>query len=156
MTTVGGVHANTWGEAGDVLPAMSTVKNTWSLLTKNEKLSALFQFDQVKLRYEYAIRREYAPKPSWWKKKKIKMDIERLFEDIDEEIYFEEQLQKKVAGAEKEKLAARSRAQKSQEDLEEVLSGYDKFTVEEEKKISEMTKKAIQKMVAEEKEKGII
>ncbi|MFH1125780.1 MAG: hypothetical protein V1703_01525 [Candidatus Altiarchaeota archaeon] len=130
--------------------------NRWALLRKGDKLSALFQYDQMKLRYQYAITREYLPKPSWWKKKKIKKDIEMLFEDVDQEIYFQGQLSKEVKGEQAARTRVLSRAQREREDMEEVLTGYDKFTVEEEQKITEMTKKAIQRLTAEEKEKGII
>lgn len=140
----------------EVLPGRVSVSNTWALLRKGDKLSALFQYDQVKLRYQYAIRREYLPRPSWWKRKKIKVDIERLFEDVDEEIYFEEQLVKTVKSAESRRVKHLARIQREREDLEEVLTGYDKFTVEEEKQITEMTKQAIQKMLVAEKEVGII
>ena len=139
-----------------VVPGTVSVRNRWALLRKGDKLTAIFQYDQLKLRYQYAIRREYLPKESWWKKKQIKEDIERLFEDVDEEIYFEEQLQKQVKGEEKMRAKISARAQKSQEDLEEVLAGYDKFTVEEEKKIKEMTEKAVKEMLAQEKAEGQI
>jgi hypothetical protein len=126
------------------------------LLRREDKLTALFWYDQLKLRFQYAIRREYLPTPSWWKKKKIKRDIERLFEDVDEEIYFEEKLVKEVKGHETQRKKIAARVQKEKEDLEEVLIGYDKFTVEEEKKITEMTKKAIAAMERRERETGQI
>ncbi|MBM3308944.1 MAG: hypothetical protein FJY77_01700 [Candidatus Altiarchaeales archaeon] len=143
-------------ETTGIMPGRVSVRNTWALLRKEDKLTALFWYDQMKLRFQYAIRREYLPTPSWWKKKKIKRDIERLFEDVDEEIYFEEKLVKEVKGHETQRKKIAARVQKEKEDLEEVLTGYDKFTTEEEKKIAEMTKKAIAAMERKEKEAGQI
>jgi hypothetical protein len=140
----------------DELPQHHSTVRTWNLLRKGDKLSALFWYDQLKLRYQYAITRDFRPEPSWWRKKRIKAAIERLFEDVDEEIYFEEAFNKQVKGVEAEKKRELARSQKSGEDLEEVLSGYDKFTVEEEKKIHEMTQAAIRRLLTAEREKSLI
>ena len=75
-----------------------------------------------------------------------------MFEDIDEEIYFEKQFFKQVKGSEKEREKIRKMAQKQTEDLVEVMAGYDKFTVEEEKRIKKMFDKQwkeFKKMVEE-------
>lgn len=140
----------------DRLPEMSSAGSRWAALRHNDRMSFLFWYDQLKLRYQYAITRAAKPEPSWWKRKKIKIAIERLFEDIDEEIYFKEKFKKEVKGVEAEKKRALAREQQSREDLGEVLAGYDRFTVEEERKIREMTQKAIERLLAVEKEKGII
>jgi hypothetical protein len=142
-----------WDEA---MPGRVPVQNTWALLSKKERQTALFQYDQVKLRYQYAIRREYQPRPSWWKRKSIKEAVERMFEDVDEEIYYDERFEKAVKGQESQRLKELSRIQKSQENLEEVLAGYDQFTVDEEKKIAELTRSAIQRLVTVERQTGII
>lgn len=141
----------------DELPPRDSALNRWDMLRKGDRLSTFFWYDQLRLRFQYAITRgEVLPRPSWWKKKKIKIAIERLFEDVDEEIYFEEKFKKEVKGVEAEKKRALAQSQKSREDLEEVLVGYDRFTVEEEEKIREMTHAAIRKLVTAEREKGII
>jgi len=142
-----------WDEA---LPGRVSVRNTWALLSKAERQTALFWYDQVKLRFQYAIRRDYNPKPSWWKRKKITADIERMFEDVDEEIYYDERFEKAVKSQESARLKELSRIQKSREDFEETLAGYDRFTVEEEGRIAELTRSAIQRLVTVERAAGQI
>ncbi|MDD5112185.1 MAG: hypothetical protein PHG85_06545 [Candidatus Altiarchaeota archaeon] len=140
----------------DVQPGRTDVKNLWSLMSDKARRSALFQYDQIKLRFQYAIVRDALPKKSWWKRKSIKRDIERLFDDVDEEIYFEEKLSKEVKGVEAEKKKELARLQKSRENLEEVLVGYDNFTVQEERKIKAMTDAAMKRLVTREMEAGRI
>ena len=130
--------------------------NKWALLRKGDQLSFFFQYDQLKLRFQYAQREEFMPKPSWWKRKKIKRDIELLFDDIDEEIYFQEQLSKEMKGKESKRKKILARAETEKASMEEVIAGYDKFTVEEERKIKKMTEEAIKKLTASEKEKATI
>lgn len=110
----------------------------WDILTPETRLTALWFWDNMKLRIQRAYVERYLPTKRIWKKKKIKRDIELLFEDIDEEIYFEEQFKKGVKKTEEQKRKDEEMAKKALDDWVEALVGYDKFTVEEEKQIKKM------------------
>ena len=69
-----------------------------------------------------------------------KGDIEKLFDDVDEEIYMDKKF-----------LKEHGVLQKKLEDIAEEIRGYDRFTVEEEKEIKKIFDEYIKKLEAEEK-----
>jgi hypothetical protein len=114
-----------------------TYMTSWSMLPKDMRKAARWYFDNVLLRWQGAVMGQYqprAPRLTWYKKQKQK-GVEQLFDDIDEEIYFDKKWQEQV-----KKGTARL------DDLEEELTGYDRFTVEEEEKI----KKLVDQYIASE------
>ncbi len=103
-----------------------TVVTKWDLLTLNQKAGVRWLYDNTLLRWQRSISGGFIPKAaklSWFKKQKQK-GVEKLFDDIDEEIYSDKKFQEMM-----------KKGQAQLENMEEELSGYDRFTVEEEKEI---------------------
>ncbi len=113
-----------------------TFITNWDLISVKAKAAAWWQRDNVLLRTQHNIGRFALPKKYklWWAQMYKQNAIEALYDDIDEEIYNENWLKEK------------GKLQKQLEDMEEELTGYDAFTVEEEKEI----KKVYQSWLKEE------
>lgn len=102
---------------------------TWELMTEKQRNVWRWYKDNCLLRYQHLMVGYFIPKKAdlGWFKKSAKSKFESLFEDVDEEIYSEKEFAKKV-----------KEQQAQLEDVEEELTGYDRFTVEEEKKIQKL------------------
>ncbi len=112
-------------------------------LNMNQKKSVKWIYDNVILRFQGQIAGKFLPKVSgtkWFKDKQMG-DVESQFDDIDEEIYSEKAFKKLV-----------KKGQAQLEDMEEEISGYDKFTVQEEKDIKKYVSHKVAEMKAREKE----
>lgn len=120
----------------------------WEKLDDAHRYWTIWEYDHVLLRVQYIMTAQYMPSPArtWWRKK-VKADIERLYDDVDEEIYYEGQFMSWVNKTDSERKKDLEMMKKAQDDLEEEVSGYDKFTVEEEKQIAAQTKKEIDRMM---------
>jgi hypothetical protein len=101
---------------------------TWDMVDKHHRELAWWWRENLFLRSQHNLVRRWLPKKYklWWARKAKKSAIETLYEDIDEEIYNQKYL--KELG----------KLQTELEDVEEEITGYDVFTVEEEKKIKKM------------------
>lgn len=116
-----------------------TYMSTWSMLDAKQRAVARWYQDNLMLRWQHAIIGRFLPKRpklTWFQRGK-KGEIEREFEDVDEEIYSD----KKFA-----ELVKKGEAQL--EDYEEELRGYDRFTVEEEKQIKKTFDEEIKELTA--------
>ena len=113
--------------ASEVVPY--TILNSWDQLNPQARRAARWLADNYLLRYQNAIAANWLPKkPSLsWFKGKAKKGLETLFDDWNEEIYSDKKWKEAVKSG-----------QAKLESLEEELSGYDQFTVDEEKKIASM------------------
>jgi hypothetical protein len=119
-----------------------TFLTTWDLLSTKERKIARWYYDNVLLRWQHAMVGRFIPKKAEmrWFKKKVKGEAERLFEDVDEEIYSEKKFAEMV-----------KTGQAQLEDVEEELAGYDRFTVEEEKQIKKIFEEEITRQAELEK-----
>jgi hypothetical protein len=120
-----------------------TVLNTWDVMTAGARRSARWFADNQILRRQSAVVGQFIPKtPSLtWFQEKAKHKMESLFEDWDEEIYSDKKWREMVM-----------KGQAQLEKIEEELSGYDQFTVEEERQIQRMFTDFIKKQMALAKE----
>jgi hypothetical protein len=127
-----------------VLPV--TVVTTWDQLTKSQKAGVRWYYDNLLLRWQRGITSKFMPKKakmSWFKRKKQR-GVEKLFDDMDEEIYCDKKFLQMV-----------KKGQAELEDMEEELRGYDRFTVEEEKQIKKMVAEIMKEELALAKEKDL-
>ncbi|MFC2162759.1 hypothetical protein ACFLRF_03685 [Candidatus Altiarchaeota archaeon] len=101
---------------------------TWDVVPSKYREAAFWWREQVLLRSQHNIVRRWNPKKykMWWAQKKKKSTIEGMFDDMDEEIYSKKWFKDK------------GRMMKELEDMEEEITGYDSFTVQEEKQMKKM------------------
>jgi hypothetical protein len=120
-----------------------TFITAFDLMTPGAKRAMRWTADNQLLRWQNAIVSQFLPKkPSLsWFKAKAKKGIETLFDDMNEEIYSDKKWAELV-----------KTSQAKLDDMEEELSGYDRFTVDEEQKIAKMFADYMAKMTAEAKE----
>ena|GEM_PF-2169779 len=109
--------------------------SSWDLMTESQRRGFLWYVDNQILRIQRSIVKTPQKSGLWWMKKKIQSDAEKMFDDVDEEIYCYKAFQKEM-----------KKHQKELEDMEEELVGYDRFTVEEEKQIKSIVSKEMADM----------
>lgn len=109
----------------------------WDLIDQKARDGAMWYYDNALLRVKAAMMQSFKMSGLWWVRAEFKTEAEKLFEDVDEEIYAWKTFEKGVKTRRKEL-----------EDMEEELMGYDRFTVEEESRI----KKSVQEEMKELKQ----
>lgn len=120
-----------------------TYVKRYDLLTLKQKAGVRWAYDNVLLRYESSIAGKYVPKAAkldWFRQKTVK-DAENVLDDWDEEIYSEKKFAEMV-----------KKGSAQLDDVVEELTGYDQFTVQEEKQIKQSVAKTMKEQLALAKE----
>jgi hypothetical protein len=106
-----------------------TVITAWDRLSQARKVSARWHADNQWLRWQNSILGQFLPKkPSLkWFQEGAKKGLETLFDDLNEELYSDKKWAEMV-----------KKGQADLEKIEEEISGYDAFTVAEEKQMAKM------------------
>ena len=112
-------------------------------LDQTQKKASRWIYDNVMLRWQGSLYGKFVPKVSQaaWYKKKVTKDIENVLDDVDEEIYCDKEFQ-----------AALKKGQAQLEDMEEELTGYDRFTTSEEAEIKKYVSVKLKEQAATDKE----
>jgi hypothetical protein len=120
-----------------------TVITTWDLMTPDKRAGARWVADNYLLRWQTAHGGLYLPRtPNLkWFQEKAKQGIETLFEDWNEEIYSDKAWRAMV-----------KKGQAELEKFEEELTGYDQYTVAEERQIAKMLSDYLKQQQALSKE----
>jgi len=109
--------------------------SSWDQMSQEQRRGFYWYYDNQILRFQGSITQRPQKSGLWWVKRQLQSDAEMMFDDVDSEIYAYKTFQKDFKSRQKEF-----------EDMEEELTGYDQFTVEEEKQIQSSVAQEIREM----------
>ncbi|VVB54763.1 Uncharacterised protein [uncultured archaeon] len=145
-------------EAVSMELASKGVRPVWHRITKYELMDdysryyLLWEWDHQLLRIQNGLAAGYQPSaPRTWWKKKIKSDVDAMIDDLNRDLSYEGQYMKRVKGRMEQHAKDHAAAKAALDHWEEDLRGYDRFTTEEEKRIADYTKGAMEQAMAAEK-----